>query len=72
VKEVKYSIEDDLRSRILTSGKSAGEIAEQAGMQTAQLYRFLGGGKLRTDSIDKLLSHFDLTVVSRDQVVPRS
>ena len=53
-------VSNQLRTAIRKSGKSANVLAKESGIPQPTITRFLAGGEMRSNTIDKLAAYFGL------------
>jgi hypothetical protein len=53
---------EQIRSAIRRSGKSLYRISQEAGVCESVLSRFMAGGSMRTDTLDRLVGSIDIEI----------
>jgi transcriptional regulator with XRE-family HTH domain len=62
---------DQLRALIRDSGKSANQVAEEAGLSQPTVTRFLNGKDLYLENAEKLMAYFGLVVMTTKTKKPK-
>ena len=60
--DMKKTVSEKLREAIESSGQTVYRLSHESGVDTAGLYRFLAGGNLKSDSIDRLCESLGLVL----------